>query len=146
MGIYMSKSVQITGYEADKAIMVLFEQYLPKVFGYIQYWVQNAPVAENLTLSSLKQFLSGCQSYVLDTQSLSKKVFSAARGNVHDYLKKNQSISAQPILSVHEMEIIAFKFGARLGNREIASILGLSQPIVATQLCQCLIKLTGDRQ
>jgi hypothetical protein len=146
MGISMSKSVQITGYEADKNNVVLFEQYLPKVFGYIQYWVQNVPVAENLTLSALKQSLSGHQSYAPDTESLSKKVFSAARGNVHDYLKKNQVISAQPDLSIHDMEIIAFKFGARLGNPEIARILGLSQPVVATQLRQCLIKLTGDRQ
>ena len=144
MDISMSKTTQILRDGTHGANMVSFEQYLPKVYGYIQYWVKDVPVAESLTLSALKQSLSGNQSYVPDTESLSKRLFSAARDTVQDYLEKNQTISVQSNRSNRDMEIMSLKFGARLGNNEIACILGLSQSAVGKSVSQSLFRLMSD--
>ena len=125
---------------------VLCEQYLPKVFQYVNYWLKNPPIAEDLTLIALKRSLTRFRSDSKDYDSQSLSVFIAARHILRDYFRANARRLPSDSLSIPEREIMSLKFGARLANRDIASILGLTEAGVGIKLGQSLLKLKDTLQ
>jgi DNA-directed RNA polymerase specialized sigma24 family protein len=124
----------------------LCEQYLPRVFQYLNYWLKNPPIAEDLTLTALKRSLTRFRSRPMDYDSQSLAVFSAARHILRDYLHTNAHQLPPDSLSIPEREIMSLKFGARLANRDIARILGLTEAGVGIKLGQSLLKLKDTLQ
>jgi RNA polymerase sigma factor (sigma-70 family) len=151
-------------------IEALSEQYLPKVWQYIYYWVKNDAIAEGLTIAVLKKAINGYRSGDTDQEAFQSWLFGAARQTVANCLhqksgkqtrlkfnlislvtgrpgagviqedKYNDFGADKAILTQEEREVISLKLVAGLNNRCIARILGLSEPAVGTLIYQALSK------
>ncbi len=69
---------------------LLCEQYLPRVFQYINYWLNDTKIAEELTMKVLKKELINYKSCRKDERKLSTGIVKCARKNILDYLKINE--------------------------------------------------------
>ena len=76
----------------------LYEEYLDKVFRYIQYGVNNMQLAEDLTSAVFEKVLVNFSKYSSDKASFSTWIFSIARNVVIDYYRvngKRQAVSLE---------------------------------------------------
>jgi RNA polymerase sigma factor (sigma-70 family) len=153
--------------------MELYEEYLPKVFRYMSYRVNDVSAAEDLTSSVFEKVLTKLTSYRSDKSSFSTWLFTIARNTVIDYYRtvsKKQTVPLEKAaemsetksspeeefsrkeeqqrlkaclaaLSVQEQNIVSFKFGSELTNRQIANMIGLSESNVGTILYRAVRKL-----
>jgi DNA-directed RNA polymerase specialized sigma24 family protein len=140
------KSRQTAAEVKESVSDLLCEQYLPRVFRYVSYWVDNRQSAEDLTLNSLKQALARYGSCCKNESIFSIGVFAVARKEIQDYLRISSIKPIRPNLSPQEQEVISLKLGAMLDNRRISKITGFSESSVSTLICQSLCKLAENRQ
>jgi DNA-directed RNA polymerase specialized sigma24 family protein len=120
---------------------LLCEQYLPRVFQYINYWLNDQEVAEEMTLKAMKEALVKFGNCFNDERKLSAGIFKCARKNVLDYLKMTKVKPVLSGLSVQEQEVISLRLAAVLNNRMISKLLGLSESRVGTIVRESLCKL-----
>ncbi len=76
----------------------LYEEYLDKVFRYIQYRVNNMQLVEDLTSTVFEKALTNFSRYSSDKASFSTWIFSIARNVVIDYYRvngKRQAVSLE---------------------------------------------------
>ena len=79
----------------------LYEQYLPKVFRYISYRINDVSMAEDITSSVFEKALTKFQSYSAEKAQFSTWIFSIARNTLIDHYRvnhKNQNVSLDPSL------------------------------------------------
>ena len=119
---------------------ILCEQYLPRVYQYINYWADSPPVAEDLTLTVFKKALGRFDNCFRNKASIPVGLFIIARDILNDPHRKGDG-KLKTILSQQEQEIISLKLGAEVTNHSIAEIVGISEARVAGILCQALRKL-----
>lgn len=156
----------------------LYEEYMPKVFRYLQYRVSNIQLTEDLTATTFEKALVSFSRYSSDKAKFSTWIFSIARNVVIDHyrvtgrrmtipleeasevaskdlppeeeLLKREELERLQIcltgISEEEQEIIRLKFGAELNNRQIATMLGLSESNVGTRLYRAVRKLRDSFQ
>jgi len=168
-----SKAYKDKGDRTSAEVFVeLYEEYMPKVFQYMRYRVDDLGLAEDLTSAVFEKALTRLGSYRSDKASFSTWLFSIAHNTVIDHYRvsnKKQTVplekaavmssSSSPYeeinkkeerrqlqlclagLSQQEQEIISFKFGTELNNRQIAKILSLSESNVGTILYRTVRKL-----
>lgn len=127
--------------DIENTAEVLCEQYLPRVFQYMNYWLNDQETAEEITLKAMKEALVKYGNCFNDERKLSVGIFKCARKNMLDYLKMNKAHLVLPDLSVQEQEVISLRIAAVLNNRKISKLLGLSESRVGTIVCQSLCKL-----
>jgi DNA-directed RNA polymerase specialized sigma24 family protein len=120
---------------------LLCEQYLPRVFQYVNYWLNDRETAEEITLKAMKEALINYGNCYKDEKKLSAGIFKCARKNILDYLKMNKSKPVLSGLSVQEQEVISLRLAAVLNNRMISKLLRLSESRVGTIVRQSLCKL-----
>lgn len=65
----------------------LYEQYLPKVFRYIQYKVNSTQLTEDLTSAVFEKALTNFSKYSSDKAAFSTWIFSIARNVVIDHYR-----------------------------------------------------------
>ena len=65
----------------------LYEEYLPKVFRYVRYRVNELQVAEDLTSTTFEKALVNFEKYSADRAAFSTWVFSIARNVVIDHYR-----------------------------------------------------------
>jgi RNA polymerase sigma-70 factor (ECF subfamily) len=83
---------------ARETFAQLYEEYLDKVFRYIQYRVNNMQLAEDLTSAVFEKALVNFSKYSSDKASFSTWIFSIARNVVIDYYRvhgKRQTVSLE---------------------------------------------------
>ena len=120
---------------------ILCEQYLPRVFQYINYWLNDQETAEEMSLKAIKEAMARYGNCCRDERKLSTGIFKYAQKRVLDYLKMN---NAKPILSglsIQEQEVITLMLAAVLNNRMISKLLGLPESRVGTIVRESLCKL-----
>jgi RNA polymerase sigma factor (sigma-70 family) len=154
----------------------LYEEYLPKVYRYIAYRINDVPTAEDLTSMVFEKALTNFKSFDRRKAQFSTWVFTIARNTLTDYYRTHQkkqtvtledpdaaaltgpsleeeserSEDAQRLrncvarLSQQEQDIISFKFGAEMTNRQIAAQLALSESNVAVIIFRAVRKLRDD--
>ncbi len=120
---------------------LLCEQYLPRVFQYINYWLDDQETAEEMTLKAMKEALVKYGDCFNDESKLSTGIFKCVRKNVLDYLKMNKVKPVLPGLSAQEQEVISLRLAAVLNNSMISKLLGLSESRVGTIVRESLCKL-----
>src|SRR5215208_3756974 len=134
---------------------VAYKEYLPRVYNFFRYSVNDATLAEDLTAATFEKAWRGRSRFRRDLSAFSTWLFTIARNVAIDYFRsRKQDIpleavheQADPIsleetvqrnhdfarlstlllqLPVREREVIAFKYGSGLNNREIAHLTHLS--------------------
>ncbi len=84
----------------------LYEEYLPKVFRYVRYRVNDLQVAEDLTSTTFEKALTNFERYSADRAAFSTWVFSIARNVVIDHFRvrgRRQTVS----LEKAEIEVVS---------------------------------------
>ncbi|HEU0291086.1 MAG TPA: RNA polymerase sigma factor [Anaerolineales bacterium] len=142
---------------------------LPRLYNYFRYRLGDESVAEELTSTVLEKAWTKRHRYRKDRAEFSTWLFAIAQNEVIAYLRKRrirlpismaeevtgetiddiaeQSQDLQQLsrllvsLSEREIELVSLKFGADLNNREISTLMGLSESNVGTILSRVLQKL-----
>ena len=96
-------SVVKEGISARETFAELYEEYLPKVFRYIQYKVNNMQLTEDLTSTVFEKALTNFGKFSSDKASFSTWIFSIARNTVIDHYRvqaRKQTISLEEVVDV----------------------------------------------
>lgn len=152
-----------------------YREYLPRVYNFFRYRVSDRTLAEDLTAATFEKAWRGRSRFRRDLSAFSTWVFTIARNVAIDYFRrKEQDISleivgerADPIsleetvqrnhdsarlgalvsqLPARERELVAFKYGAGLNNREIARLTRLSESNVGIILFRVVQKLRAEME
>ncbi len=81
----------------------LYDEYLPKVYRYINFKVSDVPLTEDLTSAVFEKALTSFARYSSDKAAFSTWIFSIARNTVIDYYrtnKKNRSVELDEAIEV----------------------------------------------
>jgi DNA-directed RNA polymerase specialized sigma24 family protein len=127
--------------DIENDTVILYEKYLPRVFQYVNYWLNDTKKAEDLTMKTLKKALIKLRSCAKDKMKFSQGVFSCARNEIWDYLKVGRVKPILSGLSTQEQEVISLKLAAEVNNQIISKLLGLSELKVDAIVYQSLCKL-----
>ncbi|MBE7536363.1 MAG: sigma-70 family RNA polymerase sigma factor [Anaerolineales bacterium] len=142
---------------------------LPRLYNYFRYRLGDESVAEELTSTVLEKAWTKRHRYRKDRATFSTWLFAIARNEVITYLRKRritlpismaEEVTSETTekmaeqsqdlsylshlladLPEREREIISLKFGADLNNREISTVMKLSESNVGTILSRALQKL-----
>ena len=88
---------------ARETFAELYEEYLGKVFRYIQYRVNNIQLAEDLTSAVFEKALVNFSKYSKDKASFSTWIFSIARNVVIDYYRVKERRQTIPLEEATEI-------------------------------------------
>lgn len=139
----MLKLRQKSGEAGENVAELLCEHYLPSVFQYVNYWVNNTELAEELTLSSLKKDMANYRDGYINENTFALVVFATARNKVQSHSRLSSLKPILPNLSHQEHEVVSLKFGAVLDNWRISKILNLTESNVGRIIYESLCKLNG---
>ena len=81
----------------------LYEEFMPKVFRYIQYRVNSKQLTEDLTSTVFEKALTNFSKYSSDKASFSTWVFAIARNTVIDHYRaqgRKQTISLEKVVDI----------------------------------------------
>jgi RNA polymerase sigma factor (sigma-70 family) len=79
--------VEKVGSSAAGAFTELYEQYLPKVFRYINYRITDVPTAEDITSTVFEKALTKFKSYNAEKANFSTWIFTIARNTLIDHYR-----------------------------------------------------------
>lgn len=148
----------------------VFEDFLPRVLNFFRYRVDDVQLAEDLCAMTFERAWSSRHRYNSRRGAVSTWLFTIARRVLADHLRKHRPVSvslaavelvdeASPedsaqrnadatkliamlhTLTADDRELIALKYGADMTNREIASVMGISESNVGTRLHRLIQKL-----
>ena len=152
-----------------------YKEYLPRVFNFLYYQVNDELSAEDLTAAVFEKAWRGRARFRRDLSAFMTWLFTIARSVAIDYFRKskpeialeavpepadpvpleetverNQDVAQLNLivsqLPARERELIAFKYGAELNNREIACLTHLSESNVGTILNRTVEKLRMEME
>ncbi|HLO15193.1 MAG TPA: sigma-70 family RNA polymerase sigma factor [Anaerolineales bacterium] len=152
-----------------------YKEYLPRVYNFFRYRVNDRALAEDLTSATFEKAWRGRSRFRQDLSAFSTWLFTIARNVATDHFRRRRneislesarepadSVSLEEIvqrnhdtevlharisqLPVRERELIAFKYGAGLNNREIARLTRLSESNVGIILFRVVQKLRDEME
>ena len=159
-----------TAAETEPDWNALYEEQLPRVFNFLRYRVEDDSVAEDLTSTTFEKAWRRRASYNKNLAAFNTWLFTIARNAAVDHLRTRREVvplddaigvsraasveemverreafrrlhAALRELSERERELIALKFGAGCTNREIATIMKLTESNVGTVAQRAVHKL-----
>ena len=152
----------------------IYQQELPRIYNYFRFRVGGGPQAEDLTAITFEKAWRGRGRYRRDLAAFSTWLFTIARNVAADHFRRPhretsleelpQQTDPAPVveetvqhkaefsrlaallagLPNRERELVAFKFGAGLNNRQIARLTHLSESNVGTILSRVVQKLRDE--
>ena len=87
---------------ARETFAELYEEYLPKVFRYIQYRVSNMQLTEDLTSTVFEKALVNFSKYSKDKARFSTWIFSIARNTVIDHYRAQGRRKTVPLEETYD--------------------------------------------
>jgi hypothetical protein len=139
--VFVLKSRRQSEADIENAAGILCEQYLPRVYQYVNFWVNDRQSAEELTLKTLRKVIGSYRNCFTPDNSFSIRVFSAARKEIKDHIRTSPEKPVLLNLSPQEKDVISLKLGAVLDNQRISKILGLSEAGTARIIAASLSRL-----
>jgi RNA polymerase sigma-70 factor (ECF subfamily) len=153
----------------------IYREYLPRIYNFFRYRLGDRALAEDLTAATFEKAWRGRSRFRRDLSAFSTWLFTIARNVAIDHFrKKEQDIPLDVIraqadpksleetvqrshdfsrlstllsqLPAREREVIAFKYGAGLNNREIAHLTRLSASHVGIILYRVVEKLRAEME
>lgn len=164
------------GTDIRATFAAFYEEYMPKVFRYMHFRLNDEHLSEDLTSEVFEKALVNFNKYSKKKASFSTWIFTIAKNTVIDYYRTSsrkqftlmdesfESPSREllpeeeleekeerellnnslKLLSEEEQELIRLKFSARLNNRQIALLTGMSESNVGVRLYRTLKKLRDN--
>jgi RNA polymerase sigma-70 factor (TIGR02952 family) len=83
--------IEKIGSSAAETFAGLYEQYLPKVYRYVNYRIPDVHTAEDLTSTVFEKALTKFNSYKADKAAFSTWIFTIARNTITDHFRDSQS-------------------------------------------------------
>jgi RNA polymerase sigma-70 factor (ECF subfamily) len=152
-----------------------YREYLPRVYNFFRYRLGDRALAEDLTAATFEKAWRGRSRFRRDLSAFSTWLFTIARNVAIDHFRKkepdipleeireqadpksleeivqrnHQSTRLNALLtqvSARERELVAFKYGAGLSNREIARMTHLSESNVGIILYRVVAKLRTEME
>lgn len=152
-----------------------YREYLPRVYNFFRYRLCDQTLAEDLTAATFEKAWRGRSRFRRDLSAFSTWVFTIARNVAIDHFRKKEhdipletvreqadpksleeivqhnqdSTRLSALLSqlpTRERELVAFKYGAGLNNREIARLTHLSESNVGIILYRVVAKLRVEME
>jgi RNA polymerase sigma-70 factor (ECF subfamily) len=152
-----------------------YREYLPRIYNFFRYRLGDRTLAEDLTAATFEKAWRGRSRFRRDLSAFSTWLFTIARNVAIDFFrKKEQDVPLEAIpeqadpksleeivqrnhdsarlstllsqLPAREREVIAFKYGAGLNNREIADLTHLSASNVGIILYRVVEKLRAEME
>lgn len=149
---------------------IAYQEYLPRIYNFFWYRVSDEALSEDLTAATFEKAWRGRERFRRDLSAFSTWLFTIARNVAADHFRRRgatlplESIreQADPVLleetvqqsqevarligllsqvPARERELIAFKYGGGLNNREIARLTRLSESNVGTILNRTVERL-----
>lgn len=149
---------------------VVYKEYLPRAYNFFRYRVGDEALAEDLTAATFEKAWRGRTRFQRNLGAFSTWIFTIARNLGTDHFRRNRhDLSLETVrepadstsleetiqhkqdfahlgfllaqLATRERELVAFKYGAGLTNREIAQLAHLSESNVGTILHRVVEKL-----
>jgi DNA-directed RNA polymerase specialized sigma24 family protein len=127
--------------DLDKVTGLICERYLPGVYRYVRFCVNDQPTAEELTLGAFRKVMSAYNRGFKPDENFSMLVFAAARKEIQDYLREGPNKPTWTGLSSQEQEVISLRMGAFLDNQRISKILNLPEKTVERITAESLNRL-----
>ena len=150
-----------------------YREYLPRIYNFFRYRVGDRRLAEDLTAATFEKAWRGRSRFRRDLSAFSTWLFTIARNVAIDYFRRREPhipleivpeqvdpVSLEEIvqrnhdsarlnalllqLPMRERELVAFKYGAGLNNREIARLTHLSESNVGIILYRVVAKLRTE--
>ncbi len=87
----------IQGSESTTIFAELYDEFMPKVYRYIGYKVNNEQLTEDLTSSVFEKALDNFERYSSDKAAFSTWIFSIARNTLIDYYRTNGKRQPEPL-------------------------------------------------
>lgn len=148
----------------------VYERELPRIYNFFRYRIGDDTLAEDLTSATFEKAWRGRDSYRRDTAKFSTWLYAIARNVAIDHFRRSgrelplETAADLPSgttpeddvvhagdlerlavllngLGERERELLAFKYGAELTNREIARVTKLSESNVGTILHRAVATL-----
>jgi RNA polymerase sigma-70 factor (ECF subfamily) len=148
----------------------IYEETLPRIFHFFCYKIGDPDIAEELTAITFEKAWSSRNNYRKDLSDVFGWLLGIARHVAGDFFRKPiREVSLDNIpeisdyvaldkdlqrqwdferiskalikLTLRERELVAYKYGAELTNREIAKLTGLSESNVGTILYRTIKRL-----
>lgn len=155
---------------ADVDWDAVYARELPRIYNYFRYRIGDDAVAEDLTSETFEKAWRGRDSYRRDTAKFSTWLFAIARNAAIDHFRRSgREVALENAAEVttattpeddvvrmgdlgrletllaglgdRERELLAFKYGAEMNNREIAKVTKLSESNVGTILHRAVATL-----
>lgn len=152
-----------------------YREYLPRVYNFLLYRVGDESLVEDLTSVVFEKAWRGRERYRRDLSAFSTWLFTIARNAASDHFRrKDREVPLEAVrgyaapvsleetvqhrqeaarlnsllarLPERERELVAFKYGAGLNNREIARLTRLSESNVGTILNRVVEKLRSEME
>lgn len=152
-----------------------YKEYLPRVYNFFRYRVGDRALAEDLTAATFEKAWRGRSRFRHDLSAFSTWLFTIARNVAIDHFRRKEpdvplktvpesadSFSVEETVQRHhdivrlsallsqlaerERELIAFKYGAGLNNREIARLSHLSESNVGVILYRVVERLRDEME
>jgi RNA polymerase sigma-70 factor (ECF subfamily) len=152
-----------------------YREYLPRIYNFFRYRLGDRALAEDLTAATFEKAWRERSRFRRDLSAFSTWLFTIARNVAIDHFRKkepdiplevlreqadpksleetvqrNHDFARLSILlsqlPAREREVIAFKYGAGLNNREIASLTRLSASNVGIILYRVVEKLRAEME
>jgi RNA polymerase sigma-70 factor (ECF subfamily) len=153
----------------------VYKEYLPRVYNFFRYRVNDRSLAEDLTAATFEKAWRGRSRFRQDLSAFSTWLFTIARNVAIDYFRRRENDTSleavqEPVdpvsleetvqsnhdvawlrslvsqLPTRERELVAFKYGAGLNNREIAHLTHLSASNVGIILYRVVAKLRDEME
>ena len=118
-----------------QAFTRLYEQYLPKVFRYVNYRINDVEMAEDITSIIFEKALTRFTTYRAEKANFSTWIFSIARNAVIDHYRSSRKIQKVPLEE-------AFHFSTEKENPEEEALRNEECRL----LRQCLLRLSTQEQ
>jgi RNA polymerase sigma factor (sigma-70 family) len=88
--ILLSANLGKIGQSTAEAFSAFYEQYLPKIFKYIIYRINDKFMAEDLTAAVFEKALTKFKTYSSDKAAISTWVFTIAKNTLIDHFREAQ--------------------------------------------------------
>ena len=165
------RALKVAGALADETDWeAVYREYLPRVYNFFRYRLSDDSLVKDLTAVTFEKAWRSRERFRRDLSSISTWLFTIARHVAIDHFRRNgrelpldaareqadpNSLEEMVLqkqdstrlrfllarLPAREREILAFKYGAGLNNREIAHLAKLSESNVGTILHRVVQKL-----
>ncbi|HEY1012830.1 MAG TPA: sigma-70 family RNA polymerase sigma factor [Herpetosiphonaceae bacterium] len=150
----------------------VYRDYFPRVYNFFRYRISNATVCEDLTAATFEKIWRNRIRYRSEQGAVSTWIFTIARRVAIDHWREAQALPlavagdiASPedvahsvhqrldhgrlagllaALPARERDLVALKYGARLTNRAIAELTGLSESNVGTIVARTVAALRSQ--